>query len=109
MRISDGSSDVCSSDLLNLTGFYYKYDNLQLARIVARTAVNDNVSADIYGFEAEAVMSPVPNFIVNANFSYLHSKVSQDKFLANPRDPSGGRSDTETGRASCREGVWQYV
>src|SRR3546814_8125340 len=39
-------------------------------------------------------MSPVPNFIVNANFSYLHSKVSQDKFLANPRDPSGGRSDT---------------
>src|SRR3546814_3885600 len=94
MRISDWSSDVCSSDLLNLTGFYYKYDNLQLARIVARTAVNDNVSADIYGFEAEAVMSPVPNFIVNANFSYLHSKVSQDKFLANPRDPSGGRSDT---------------
>ncbi len=79
---------------LNLTGFYYKYDNLQLARIVARTAVNDNVSADIYGFEAEAVMSPVPNFVVNANFSYLHSKVSQDKYLANPRDPSGGRDDT---------------
>ncbi|HVI98750.1 MAG TPA: TonB-dependent receptor [Sphingomonas sp.] len=78
---------------LNLTGFYYKYDNLQLARIVSRTAVNDNVSADIYGFEAEAVMSPAPNFVVNANFSYLHSKVTQDKLLANPRDPSGGRSD----------------
>jgi outer membrane receptor protein involved in Fe transport len=79
---------------LNLTGFYYKYSNLQLARIVARTAVNDNVNAKIYGFEAEAVISPVPEFVVNANFSYLHTKVSDDKFLANPRDPSGGRSDT---------------
>jgi outer membrane receptor protein involved in Fe transport len=78
---------------LNLTGFYYKYKELQLARIVARTAVNDNVSADIYGLEAEAVVSPVPRFVVNANFSYLHSRVSQDKLIADPRDPSGGRSD----------------
>jgi outer membrane receptor protein involved in Fe transport len=75
---------------LNLTGFYYKYKDLQLARIVARTAVNDNVSADIYGVEAEAVISPIPQFVINANFSYLHSKVSTDKFLGNPRDPSGG-------------------
>ena len=78
---------------LNLTGFYYKYKDLQLARIVSRTAVNDNVSADIYGVEAEAVISPIRRFVVNANFSYLHSKVSQDKFLADPRDPSGGRND----------------
>ena len=78
---------------LNLTGFYYKYDSLQLARIVSRTAVNDNVNADIYGVEAEAVISPVRAFVVNANFSYLHSKVSEDKFLADPRDPSGGRTD----------------
>ncbi len=60
---------------LNLTGFYYKYDSLQLARIVARTAVNDNVNADIYGVEAEAIISPVPAFTVNANFSFLHSRV----------------------------------
>ncbi|HEU4959754.1 MAG TPA: TonB-dependent receptor [Sphingomonas sp.] len=78
---------------LNLTGFYYKYKDLQLARIVARTAVNDNISADIYGIEAEAVISPTPDFVVNANLSYLHSKVSQDEYLVNPRDPSGGRSD----------------
>lgn len=78
---------------LNLTGFYYKYGNLQLARIVARTAVNDNVNADIYGLEAEAIISPIPAFVVNANFSYLHSKVSSDKFLGNPRDPSGGNTN----------------
>jgi iron complex outermembrane receptor protein len=79
---------------LNLTGFYYRYKNLQLSRIVARTSVNDNVAADIYGVEAEAVISPIPRFVVNANASYLKTKVSDDRFLANPRDPSGGRSDT---------------
>ncbi|HEX8449740.1 MAG TPA: TonB-dependent receptor, partial [Allosphingosinicella sp.] len=78
---------------LNLAAFYYKYSGLQLSRIVARTSVNDNVSANIYGLEAEAVIQPVRGFLINANASYLHSKVSEDKFLADPRDPSGGRSD----------------
>lgn len=78
---------------LNVTGFYYKYEGLQLSRIVARTSVNDNVNADIYGVEAEAVVSPVPAFVMNMNFSYLKSKVANDRFLSNPRDPSGGRSD----------------
>ena len=45
---------------LNLTGFYYKYKALQLSRIIARTSVNDNIDANIYGVEAEAVVSPVP-------------------------------------------------
>lgn len=78
---------------LNLTGFYYKYKDLQLSRIVARTSVNDNVGADIYGFEAEAIVRPDPDWLINLGFSYLHTKVSEDKFLSNPRDPGGGRSD----------------
>ena len=78
---------------LNVTGFYYKYKGLQLSNIVARTSVNDNINADIYGVEAEAIISPIPAFVVNANFSWMKSKVSGDTYLANPRDPSGGRSD----------------
>lgn len=78
----------------NLTGFYYKYKSLQLSRIVARTSVNDNVDADIYGLEAEAIIKPSRSLLVNMGFSYLHTKVSTDKFLGNPRDPSGGRSDS---------------
>ncbi|MEH6757735.1 MAG: TonB-dependent receptor [Parasphingorhabdus sp.] len=78
---------------LNLTGFYYKYKDLQLSRIVARTSVNDNVGADIYGFEAEAIVRPDPDWVINMGFSYLKTKVSEDKFLSNPRDPGGGRSD----------------
>ncbi len=78
---------------LNLTAFYYKYAGLQLSRIVARTSVNDNVDANIYGLELDAIIQPVRNLSINLGASYLHTKVATDKFLANPRDPSGGRSD----------------
>ncbi len=78
---------------LNLTGFYYKYKSLQISRIVARTSVNDNVDAEIYGLEADAIIQPVRALAINLGFSYLNTKVTSDKFLANPRDPSGGRGD----------------
>ena len=78
---------------LNLTGFYYKYKNLQLSRIVARTSVNDNVNANIYGVELEAIIRPVREMTVNIGASYLHTAVSQDKLLANPRDFAAGKSD----------------
>ncbi|NJS14981.1 MAG: TonB-dependent receptor [Sphingopyxis sp.] len=89
-----GSKNRFGDLQLNVTGFYYKYSDLQLSRIVARTSVNDNVDAEIYGLEAEAVITPSPNWVINMGASYLHTKVSSDKFLGDPRDPSGGRSDT---------------
>ncbi len=77
----------------NITAFYYKYKSLQLSRIVARTSVNDNVDANVYGLEGEFIIQPTRALAVNFKASYLHTEVSQDKFLSNPRDPSGGRSD----------------
>jgi iron complex outermembrane recepter protein len=78
---------------LNLTAFYYKYKDLQLSKIVARTAVNDNINANIWGFEAEAIVRPVPEFVVNLGFSYLNTEVAGDEFSSNPRDFGGGRAD----------------
>jgi iron complex outermembrane recepter protein len=89
-----GSKNRFGALQLNVTGFYYQYKDLQLSRIVARTSVNDNVDANIWGLEAEAVITPTPDFVVNIGASYLNTEVSSDKFLSNPRDPSGGRSDT---------------
>lgn len=77
---------------LNASVFYYKYTNLQLAQIVARTAVNQNINADIYGVEAEAIIRPAPGWQFDANASYLHSKIA-NQLSVNPQDPSGGRSD----------------
>ena len=94
---------------LNLTGFYYQYKGLQLSRIVARTSVNDNVSANIYGIEAEAIFHPTRELTINTNFSYLNTKVSEDKFLSNPRDFGNGRADAViikdiTNTANCAVG-----
>ena len=88
-----GSKNQFGALTLNLTGFYYQYKDLQLSRIVARTSVNDNVSANIWGIEAEAIFRPSRQVTVNMNFSYLNTEVSQDKLLANPRDFGGGRAD----------------
>ncbi|BEV00819.1 TonB-dependent receptor [Novosphingobium olei] len=78
---------------LNVTAFYYKYKQLQLSRIVNRTSVNDNIDADIWGVEAEAVFRPSRDMSINANFSYLNTKVTTDKPISNSRDYGGGRAD----------------
>ncbi len=104
-----GSKNSFGNIQLNLTGFYYDYKDLQLSRIVARTSVNDNVSATIYGLEAEVVIKPTPELSINMNASYLHTEVSSDKFLANPRDFGAGRADAViikdiTNGANCAVG-----
>ncbi|HEX6375825.1 MAG TPA: TonB-dependent receptor [Allosphingosinicella sp.] len=78
---------------LNLSAFYYDYKGLQLSRIVARTSVNDNTDASIWGAEAEAVFRPSRNLLINLSGSYLKSKI-KDLLLSDPRDVSGGRNDT---------------
>jgi outer membrane receptor protein involved in Fe transport len=78
---------------LNLTGFYYDYKDLQLSSIIARTSVDENVSAHVYGVEIEAIMRPIRAFTVNISASYLHTAVSQDEYLSDPRDFGGGRAD----------------
>lgn len=88
-----GSKNQFGALTLNLTGFYYQYQSLQLSRIVARTSVNDNVDANIWGVEIESIIRPSRELTINMGFSYLHTEVSSDKFLSNPRDPGGGRAD----------------
>ena len=78
---------------LNATAFYYKYSDLQLARIVARTAVNDTIDANIWGVELESIIRPADNWLINMNFSYLNAEVAGDQFFSNPRDPGGGDPD----------------
>ena len=104
-----GSKNQFGKMTFNLTAFYYDYKGLQLSRIVARTSVNDNVNAKIYGAEAEMVFRPTPQLSINMGASYLHTEVSQDKFLANPRDFGGGRADAViikdlTNGANCAVG-----
>lgn len=78
---------------LNASAFYYQYKGMQLSRIVNRTSINDNVDADIYGIEAEAILRPSNRMTINLGASYLKTKVTGDLLVQNPREPAAGRDD----------------
>jgi iron complex outermembrane receptor protein len=87
-----GSKNTFANGMLqlNATAFYYKYKDLQLSRIIARTSVNDTIDANIWGFELESLIRPSDRWLFNINFSYLNAEVAGDQFFSNPRDPGGG-------------------
>ena len=78
--------------ILNLSAFYYDYKGMQIARIVNRTSFNENVDAEITGFEAEFAWSPTEDFLVNGTLSILNTEIG-NIFVADPRDPAAGISD----------------
>lgn len=80
--------------VFNLTGFYYKYKGLQLSRIVARTSINDNVDANIWGIEADAIVRPGPGWNINIGASYLNTEITSTQPFINQRDVSGGNPNT---------------
>lgn len=73
----------------NLSAFFYQYDGLQVSKIVARTSVNENVDADIYGLEGEFVLSPIDGLLFDLNLAYLKTEIG-DFSSVDPRDPSNG-------------------
>src|SRR3546814_11923595 len=109
MRISDWSSDVCSSDLMELSALDY-----------ARTILVD-VSIQR---EAEAALQIMDILDRRDQYSWLSSEhqgkpwhsaeIAPSEFLNFAADElavvaSGRYSDLKIGRASCRERVCQYV
>ena len=74
---------------LNLSAFYYDYKGLQIARIVNRTSFNENVDAEVTGFEAEFVWSPADNFLINGTLSLLDTEIG-NVAVVDPRDPAAG-------------------
>src|SRR3546814_16642737 len=109
MRISDWSSDVCSSDLV-----------LEVVRAVDRIRVRHNVGAeevdevlgingitDCYRDNLNAVALDVGLVVVvvfNFISAFVHLAVTEEE---QPVD--GIRKSGEIGRASCRERMCQYV
>ena len=78
---------------LNLSAFYYDYEGLQIARIVQRTSLNENIDAEVTGFEAEFSWAPTDNFLINGTLSLLDTEIG-NVAVGDPRDPSGGVSDS---------------
>ena len=62
--------------IANFSAFYYDYQGLQVSKIIARTSVNENIDAEMTGFEAELAWSPsqVPGLKIDAQFSLLDTE-----------------------------------
>ncbi|MDP1632202.1 MAG: TonB-dependent receptor [Caulobacter sp.] len=62
--------------MLNLTGFFYKYEGYQISKIVNRTSVNENINAEIKGLELESIFEPVRNLRFNVTLGYLDTEIT---------------------------------
>ncbi len=66
---------------IGLTGFYYDYTDMQIGKIVNRTAVNENIDSTIYGVEFEGVWQANESFRFDMNVSWLGSKIGKGRSI----------------------------
>jgi outer membrane receptor protein involved in Fe transport len=78
---------------LGLTGFYYDYTDMQIGKIVNRTAVNENVDSKIWGVELETVISPsfLEGLRLDMNVSWLQTKIQSGASI-DGANPTAGRA-----------------
>ncbi len=71
----------------NFSGFYYDYKNLQLGQRLGTSVITVNSDAKVYGLESEFLLAPVRGLLLNANASYLHTRIG-DLSTTDPANPA---------------------
>lgn len=61
----------------NLTAFYYDYEDLQVSKIVNQTSINENMDAEVMGFEGEFLWAPTVNWNLMLNLSWLDTELGE--------------------------------
>jgi outer membrane receptor protein involved in Fe transport len=76
--------------VLNLAGFYYDYEGMQISKIVNRTAKNENVDTKLWGVELETVFQPFEGLQVELNVAWLDTEIQKGSSV-DGADPTAGR------------------
>lgn len=78
--------------ILNTAAFAYSYEGLQVTRIKNNSAINENVDADMMGFEAEGWWAPSnrPNWLYDFSLSLLRTEVG-DVMSLDPINRTAGQ------------------
>jgi len=71
----------------NVAFFYYDYADLQVSKIVAQTAINENTDAEVMGFEGEFVYAPDEHLNLVWNLSWLDTELGSLETF-DPADPN---------------------
>jgi iron complex outermembrane receptor protein len=83
---------------VNLSGFYYDYQDLQVNKVVFTSVLLENAAAArIYGLEAEIVAKPTKEFQIDFSGSYLHSEFTRFISADSARPGGDGRTVDEFG------------
>src|SRR3546814_18654135 len=101
MRISDWSSDVCSSDLVVE---HDVDDRLLLRRVQVQLLVEDDLADDLADLAGEVVARQLGG---GGDVEALHDQRMPARLGGGPHAAVGGDRDLESGRASCRDSVCQ--
>src|SRR3546814_19964956 len=109
MRISDWSSDVCSSDLWhmrsNVAVYHQWYDDIQ--RTVAASnpdgtpgsAVQNAAKAKVFGLELEQTIAPTQHLSLQLNYAYVLPEYDS---WSDPRSGADQSKNAEEGRGGKR-------
>lgn len=61
--------------VVNLTGFFYDYQDYQIAKLVGVNTATENVDARVKGLELETLFEPLSGFRINGTLSLLDAKI----------------------------------
>lgn len=77
---------------VNLTGFYYDYENYQISLLRGLTSETENVDVEVHGFELEGVWQATNSLRLNTNVGWLKTKMTEgtsiDSFDRTQGDPA---------------------
>lgn len=78
---------------LNMTAFYYDYDDYQVSKIEDRISLNENFDARSMGVELETIFRPNRNFRVDANIGYLNTRIGDGEGSIDIMNRTQGNAD----------------
>jgi outer membrane receptor protein involved in Fe transport len=74
---------------VNLTGYYYDYIGYQISDIIARTSVNSNIDATVWGLEGEFMYRPDDNWQFSLVATHTNTEIG-DAAIVDQRNPTAG-------------------
>ena len=90
LEVGTKSSLFGGAGVLNLAAFYYDYEGYQISSIVNRTSVNQNVDAEVFGFEGEFYYQVTDNFRIDSTIGLLDATLGDQPPLLDTFDQTGG-------------------
>ncbi|TRO89092.1 TonB-dependent receptor [Glycocaulis profundi] len=79
--------------MVNVTGFYYDYQDYQISQLLDRGFHIENFDARVWGLEFETAWSPMDNLRVDATLGYLNTRIANGERSIDVMNRTAGNDD----------------